>query len=66
MDKMKNAGKWFLARFEEASTWSGVGVGSVLMHIMFPGILGDRATAVCAALSAFLAVVIPEKGSDHE
>ena len=60
MDKLKSIGIWVLARAEEPSTWAGAGGGAIALHMVMPGLLGDKAIAVAAAVGALLAVVIPE------
>ena len=63
LGKLKEIGIYMLARFEESGTWAATGGGFVLIHQIFPGVLGDKITAICAGLSLILAVLIPEKGA---
>jgi hypothetical protein len=62
MNTLIKFGHWLLARIEEPTTWAGSGVLAVTAHAYF-GSAGDAAIGVLAAISGFLAVVIPEKSA---
>ena len=51
---------WVLTRMKEPSTWAGAGVAAVVIHSVFPGVLGDAIIQVGASVGALLAVVLPE------
>ena len=61
MDKIKKSFVWVAARLEEPSTWAGGSLIAILVHMAFPGTIGNAIIAFGGSLGAFLAVVIPEK-----
>jgi len=52
---------WIVARLKEPSTWSGAGVVSLVIHQIWPGVLGDSILSAVAALGGVLSILISEK-----
>ena len=52
---------WVVARLKEPSTWSGAGVVSLVIHQIWPGVLGDSVLNVAAAIGGVIAILMSER-----
>jgi drug/metabolite transporter superfamily protein YnfA len=52
---------WIVARLHEPSTWGGAGVISLVIHQIWPGVLGDNILNVAAAFGGVIAILMSEK-----
>jgi hypothetical protein len=63
MNNIEKGFDWVVARIKEPSTWAGAGIVATVVHLTFPGPLGDNIIAMGAAFGGILAVILPEKST---
>ena len=53
---------WIVSRLKEPSTWAGTGIISLVIHRLFPGILGDDLVNAFQGICGAVAIILSEKG----
>ena len=59
MDNM--IASWIVARLKEPSTWAGGGIISIVVHNLWPGVLGDSIQSAIQAICGVVAMIMADK-----